>query len=127
MAIIAIQWCEKTFLVLITGLTTTLCTCKKSDYKSFSNLTESEIEDCLQFAKNPTVSYYKLLMSDNRNLAEIISKTENKQAKDIFLVSKSIPQETDFSNKKENLSHIDASRKLFHTRAKITVSLFSDY
>ena len=53
--------------------------------------------------------------------------TTGQQAKEIFLVSKSIPQETDFSNKKENLSRIDAYRKLFHTRAKITVSLFSDY
>ena len=53
--------------------------------------------------------------------------TTGQQAKEIFLVSKDIPQETDFSNKKENLSRIDAYRKLFHTRAKITVSLFSDY
>ena len=64
------------FLVLIIGLTTSLCACKKSDYKSSSNLTESEIEDCLQFAQNSAVSYYELLMSDNRNLAEIINKIE---------------------------------------------------
>lgn len=64
------------FLVLIIGLTTTLCSCKKSDDKSFSNLTESEIEDCLQFAENSAVSYYELLMSDNRNLAEIINNIE---------------------------------------------------
>lgn len=53
--------------------------------------------------------------------------TTGQQAKDIFIISKSIPQETDFSAKKENLSRIDAYRKLFHTRAKITVSFFSDY
>ena len=53
--------------------------------------------------------------------------TTGQQAKEIFLVSKDIPQETDFSKKKENHSRIDTYRKLFHTRAKITVSLFSDY
>lgn len=53
--------------------------------------------------------------------------TTGQQAKEIFLVSKSLPQETDFSNKKENLSRIDAYRKLFHTRTKISVCLFSDY
>ena len=53
--------------------------------------------------------------------------TTGQQAKEIFLVSKDLPQETDFSAKKENLSRIAAYRKLFHTRAKITVSLFSDY
>ncbi len=77
------------FLVLIIGLTTTLCACKKSEHKIFSNLTESEIDDYLQFAKNSTASYYELLMSDNERLVEIVNKIE-KQADNKVLLNDEI-------------------------------------
>lgn len=63
---------------------------------------------------------------------EIIGKemeilTTGQQAKELFLLSRDIPQETDFSGKKENRSRSDAYRKLYHTRSKITMCLFSDF
>ena len=63
---------------------------------------------------------------------EIIGKemeilTTGQQAKELFLLSRDIPQESDFSGKKENRSRSDAYRKLYHTRAKITMCLFSDF
>ena len=63
---------------------------------------------------------------------EIIGKemeilTTGQQAKELFLLSRDIPQESDFSGKKENHSRSDAYRKLYHTRSKITMCLFSDF
>ena len=63
---------------------------------------------------------------------EIIGKemeilTTGQQAKELFLLSRDIPQESDFSGKKKNRSRSDAYRKLYHTRSKITMCLFSDY
>lgn len=63
---------------------------------------------------------------------EIIGKemeilTTGQKAKELFLLSREIPQESDFSGKKNNRSRSDAYRKLYHTRSKITVCLFSDY
>lgn len=63
---------------------------------------------------------------------EIIGKemeilTTGQQAKELFLLSRDIPQESDFSGKKENRSRSDAYRKLYHTRSKITMCLFSDF
>ena len=63
---------------------------------------------------------------------EIIGKemeilTTGQQAKELFLLSREIPQESDFSGKKNNRSRSYAYRKLYHTRSKITVCLFSDY
>jgi len=63
---------------------------------------------------------------------EIIGKemeilTTGQQAKELFLLSRDIPQESDFSGKKENRSRSDAYRKLYHTRSSITMCLFSDF
>ena len=63
---------------------------------------------------------------------EIIGKemeilTTGQQAKELFLLSRDIPQESDFSGKKENHSRSDAYRKLYHTRSKISMCLFSDF
>jgi DNA-binding NarL/FixJ family response regulator len=63
---------------------------------------------------------------------EIIGKemeilTTGQQAKELFLLSRDIPQESDFSGKKTNRSRSDAYRKLYHTRSKISMCLFSDY
>ena len=63
---------------------------------------------------------------------EIIGKemeilTTGQQAKELFLLSREIPQESDFSAKKENRSRSDAYRKLYHTRSRITMCLFSDF
>lgn len=63
---------------------------------------------------------------------EIIGKemeilTTGQQAKELFLLSRDIPQESDFSGKKKNRSRSDAYRKLYHTRSNITMCLFSDY
>ena len=63
---------------------------------------------------------------------EIIGKemeilTTGQQAKELFLLSRDIQQESDFSGKKENHSRSDAYRKLYHTRSKITMCLFSDF
>lgn len=68
----------------------------------------------------------------NRWADEIIGKemeilTTGQQAKELFLLSRDIPQESDFSGKKKNRSRSDAYRKLYHTRSKITMCLFSDY
>lgn len=63
---------------------------------------------------------------------EIIGKemeilTTGQQAKELFLLSRDIPQESDFSGKKNNRSRSDAYRKLYHTRSNITICLFSDF
>ena len=63
---------------------------------------------------------------------EIIGKemeilTTGQQAKELFLLSRDIPQESDFSGKKNNRSRSDAYRKLYHTRSKISMFMFSDY
>ena len=63
---------------------------------------------------------------------EIIGKemeilTTGQQAKELFLLSCDIPQESDFSGKKKNRSRSDAYRKLYHTRSKISMCLFSDF
>lgn len=63
---------------------------------------------------------------------EIIGKemeilTTGQQAKELFLLSRDIPQESDFSGKKNNRSRSDAYRKLYHTRSKISMCLFSDF
>lgn len=68
----------------------------------------------------------------NRWADEIIGKemeilTTGQQAKELFLLSRDIPQESDFSGKKENHSRSDAYRKLYHTRSKISMCLFSDF
>ena len=48
------------------------------------------------------------------------------KAKELFSLSKSIPQETDFSARPENHAREDAIRKLNHTRAEVTVILYQD-
>ncbi len=48
------------------------------------------------------------------------------KAKELFALSKNVPQETDFSTRPENRAREDAYRKMFHTRAKVTVVLFQD-
>ena len=48
------------------------------------------------------------------------------KAKELFALSKTLPQETDFSTRPENHAREDAYRKMFHTRAKVTVVLFQD-
>ena len=63
---------------------------------------------------------------------EIIGKemeilTVGQQVKELFQISRDIPQESDFSGKKKNRSRSDAYRKLYHTRSKITICLFSDF
>ena len=52
--------------------------------------------------------------------------TTGQKAKEIFQLSRSIPQETDFSNRADNKAKIDAERKVFHTRANVSVVLFQD-
>ena len=52
--------------------------------------------------------------------------TTGQKAKEIFQLSRSIPQETDFSKRADNRAKIDAERKLFHTRANVSVVLFQD-
>ena len=73
-----------------------------------------------------------ILEALNRWSDEIIGKemeilTVGQQAKELFQISRDIPQESDFSGKKKNRSRSDAYRKLYHTRSKITVCLFSDF
>lgn len=68
----------------------------------------------------------------NRWSDEIIGKemeilTVGQQVKELFQISRDIPQESDFSGKKKNRSRSDAYRKLYHTRSKITICLFSDF
>jgi DNA-binding NarL/FixJ family response regulator len=53
--------------------------------------------------------------------------TVGQQVKELFQISRDIPQESDFSGKKKNRSRSDAYRKLYHTRSKITICLFSDF
>lgn len=48
------------------------------------------------------------------------------KAKELFKLSKNIPQETDFSTRPGNKARQDVERKLFHTRTKISVILFQD-
>ncbi|MBR1811274.1 MAG: sigma-70 family RNA polymerase sigma factor [Clostridia bacterium] len=48
------------------------------------------------------------------------------KAKELFKLSKNIPQETDFSNRPGNKARQDAERKLFHTRTNVSVILFQD-
>ena len=53
--------------------------------------------------------------------------TVGQQAKELFQISRDIPLESDFSGKEKNRSRADAYRKLYHTRSKISMCLFSDY
>ena len=57
---------------------------------------------------------------------ELPVMTTGQKAKEIFLLSRSIPQETDFSSRPHNRAKEDAYRKLYHTRAEVTVVLFHD-
>ena len=57
---------------------------------------------------------------------ELAIMIAGQKAKEIFKLSKRLPQETDFSSRPENYAREDAIRKLFHTRAKVTVILFQD-
>ena len=99
----------------------------------FSGISEA-LDD---FAKEKGIDAEDLLDEDivaalGRWADEIIGKemeilTTGQLAKELFLLSRDIPQESDFSGKKENHSRSDAYRKLYHTRSKITMCLFSDY
>ena len=57
---------------------------------------------------------------------ELAIMIAGQKAKELFALSKTLPQETDFSDRPENHAREDAYRKLFHTRAKVTVVLFQD-
>ena len=79
-----------------------------------------------------SLSDEEIMKALDRWADEIIGKemeilTTGQQAKELFLLSRDIPQESDFSGKKNNRSRSDAYRKLYHTRSKITVCLFSDF
>ncbi|MBR5427085.1 MAG: sigma-70 family RNA polymerase sigma factor [Clostridia bacterium] len=64
--------------------------------------------------------------ADGMLAQELPVMTTGQKAKEIFHLSRSIPQETDFSNRADNRAKIDAERKLFHTRANVSVVLFQD-
>ena len=57
---------------------------------------------------------------------ELAIMIAGQKAKELFALSKKLPQETDFSSRPENHAREDAYRKMFHTRAKVTVVLFQD-
>ena len=57
---------------------------------------------------------------------ELAIMIAGQKAKELFALSKTLPQETDFSTRPENHAREDAYRKMFHTRAKVTVVLFQD-
>ena len=57
---------------------------------------------------------------------ELAIMIAGQKAKELFALSKTLPQETDFSTRPENRAREDAYRKMFHTRAKVTVVLFQD-
>ena len=57
---------------------------------------------------------------------ELAIMIAGQKAKELFTLSKNVPQETDFSTRPENHAREDAYRKMFHTRAKVTVVLFQD-
>ena len=57
---------------------------------------------------------------------ELAIMIAGQKAKELFALSKKLPQETDFSTRPENHAREDAYRKMFHTRAKVTVVLFQD-
>ena len=57
---------------------------------------------------------------------ELAIMIAGQKAKELFALSKKLPQETDFSTRPENYAREDAYRKMFHTRAKVTVVLFQD-
>ncbi len=57
---------------------------------------------------------------------ELAIMIAGQKAKELFALSKNVPQETDFSSRQENRARKDAYRKIFHTRAKVTVVLFQD-
>lgn len=57
---------------------------------------------------------------------ELAIMIAGQKAKELFKLSKKIPQETDFSAREENRAREDAYRKMFHTRAEVTVVLFQD-
>ena len=57
---------------------------------------------------------------------ELAIMIAGQKAKELFALSKKLPQETDFSTRPENHAREDAYRKIFHTRAKVTVVLFQD-
>ena len=120
-----------------------------SDEDLFGELTEqvlskyaeaivSGISEALDdFAKEKGIDAENLSDEDimealDRWADEIIGKemeilTTGQQAKELFLLSRDIPQESDFSGKKENHSRSGAYRKLYHTRSKISMCLFSDF
>ena len=58
---------------------------------------------------------------------ELAVMIAGQKAKELFAISKEIPQETDFSSGAENHARKDAYRKMHHTRAHIAVFLFQDY
>ncbi len=99
----------------------------------FSGISEA-LDD---FAKEKGIDVENLSDEDivaalGRWADEIIGKemeilTTGQQAKEIFLLSREMPQESDFSEKKKNRSRSDAHRKLYHTRSNITMCLFSDF
>lgn len=57
---------------------------------------------------------------------ELAIMITGQKAKELFALSKKIPQETDFSAREENRAREDAYRKMFHTRAQVSVVLFQD-
>ena len=57
---------------------------------------------------------------------ELAIMIAGKKAKELFALSKKLPQETDFSSRPENHAREDAIRKLNHTRAEVTVILYQD-
>lgn len=65
--------------------------------------------------------------ADETIAKEMAILTNGQQAKNIFLLSREIPQESDYSGKEENHARSDAYRKLYHTRSKISMFMFSDY
>ena len=64
--------------------------------------------------------------ADNVISQELAIMIAGQKAKELFALSKNVPQETDFSTRPENRAREDAYRKMFHTRAKVTVVLFQD-
>ena len=108
------QLFENYFQTIVSGMTEAIESCAENSDTAADELSEDEMMSALdEWADSIIEKEMKIL-------------TNGQQAKEIFLISESTPQETDFSKKKENHSRIDAYRKLFHTRATITVSLFSD-
>ena len=57
---------------------------------------------------------------------ELAIMIAGQKAKELFALSKNVPQETDFSSRPENHAREDAIRKLNHTRTEVTVILYQD-